>query len=67
MEVKDCNGKALAAGDSVIVTQNLKGKGFDTVKRGTVVKNIRLYDEDNIEGKVDGTMMVLKTIYVKKK
>jgi protein PhnA len=38
------------------------------IKMGTVVKNIRLTDDDEmIEGKVDGTMVALKTIFLKKK
>jgi protein PhnA len=68
MAVKDINGKELEIGDDVIITQNLKVKGAKEIKRGTVVKNIRLTDDDAaIEGKVDGTTMVIKTIYVKKK
>lgn len=38
------------------------------IKRGTVIKNIRLTDDaEAIEGKVDGTMLVLKTCFLKKK
>ena len=68
MEVKDSNGTLLNAGDTVTVIKDLKVKGSSSViKRGTVVKNIRLTDsEDEIEGKVDKTVMVLKTIYLKK-
>ncbi len=69
MEVKDSNGNILEAGDSVIITQNLKVKGFSKdLKRGQVVKGIRLTeDEDAIEGKVEGSLLVIKTCYVKKK
>jgi protein PhnA len=68
MAITDTNGKELKVGDDVIITQNLKVKGAKEIKRGAVVKNIRLTDEEDvIEGKVDGTTMVIKTIYVKKK
>ena len=68
MEVKDSNGALLNAGDTVTVIKDLKVKGSSSViKRGTVVKNIKLTDsEDEIEGKVEKTVMVLKTIYLKK-
>ena len=68
MEVKDSNGTLLNAGDTVTVIKDLKVKGSSSViKRGTVVKNIRLTDsEDEIEGKVEKTVMVLKTIFLKK-
>lgn len=69
MEVKDSNGSILQAGDSVLVIKSLKVKGLSSdIKRGTVVKNIRLTDDpEAIEGKVDGTMLVLKTCFLKKK
>jgi len=69
MEVKDCNGNLLQAGDAVIVNKTLKVKGMASdIKRGTVVKNIRLTDDDGmIEGKVNGSMVVIKTEFVKKK
>ena len=38
------------------------------LKKGTKVKNIRLTDDPmEIDGKVDGTRLVLKTAFVKKK
>lgn len=69
MQVKDSNNNILNSGDSVIVIKTLKAKGMaKDIKMGTVVKNIRLTDDDElIEGKVDGSMVVLKTIFVKKK
>jgi protein PhnA len=68
MEVKDSNGNLLQAGDTVQIIKSLKVKGGNDLKQGTVVKNIRLTDdEEAIEGKVDGVMMVLKTMYLKKK
>jgi protein PhnA len=68
MEVKDSNGNLLAEGDSVTVIKDLKVRGSSAViKRGTKVKNIRLTDdEEEIEGKVDGSVMVLKTSFLKK-
>jgi protein PhnA len=68
MEVKDSNGTLLAEGDSVHIIKDLKVKGSSSViKRGTIVKNIRLTDsEDEIEGRVEKTTMVLKTMFLKK-
>ena len=69
MEVKDSNGSLLNNGDSVTLIKSLKVKGSTlTLKQGTLVKNIKLTDsEQEIEGKVDGSMMVLKTEFVKKR
>ncbi len=66
--VKDSNGNDLKAGDSVVVTKTLKVKGHPKdIKRGQVVKNIRLTSSsDEIEGKVDGVQLVIKTSFVKK-
>jgi protein PhnA len=68
MDVKDSNGNLLNEGDSVTVIKDLKVKGSSSViKRGTVVKNIRLTDDaKEIEGKVDKAVMVLKTEFLKK-
>jgi protein PhnA len=68
MEVKDTNGTILNEGDSVKVIKMLKLKGSSgVIKQGTIVKNIRLTDNDGeIEGKVDKVMMVLKTEFVQK-
>ncbi len=67
MEVKDSNGNLLNEGDSVTVIKSLKVKGGDDLKRGQVVKNIRMTDSDKeIEGRVNGVMMVLKTEFLKK-
>lgn len=69
LEVKDSNGNLLRTGDSVMLTQDLKVKGCSiNLKRGKVIKNIRLTDDaDNIEFKEGKTTMVLKTCYLKKK
>ena len=69
MEVKDSNGNTLTDGDSVMVIKDLKVKGTSvTLKRGTLIKNIRLTDdEEEIEcnaEKVKG--LVLKTCFPKK-
>ena len=68
MEVKDSNGTLLKEGDSVTIIKDLKVRGSSAVlKRGTVVKNIRLTDdEEEIEGKVNKEQMVLKTCFLKK-
>ncbi|MDP1725891.1 MAG: alkylphosphonate utilization protein [Bacteroidota bacterium] len=68
MEVKDSNGTILSEGDSVFVIKDLKVKGSSsTIKRGQVVKNIRLTNSaDEIEGRVDKQVMVLKTCFLKK-
>ena len=69
MEIKDANGNVLQDGDSVHLIKDLKVKGANvTLKRGTLVKNIRLTSrpgeiEANAE-KVKG--LVLKTEFVKK-
>ncbi|MEV5200187.1 alkylphosphonate utilization protein [Streptomyces sp. NPDC053720] len=67
--VKDSNGTALEGGDSVTLTKDLKVKGTsETLKRGTLVKNIRLTGRaDEVEchtRKVKG--LVLKTQFLKK-
>ena len=66
--VKDSNGNLLNEGDSVQIIKDLKVKGSSSVlKRGTMVKNIRLTDDDAaIEGRVEKVMMVLKTEFLKK-
>jgi protein PhnA len=67
-EIKDSNGTILNNGDTVIIIKDLKVKGSSAIlKRGTVVKNIKITeDEEEIEGKVEKTMMVLKTCFLKK-
>ncbi len=68
MDVKDSNGTSLQEGDTVQIIKDLKVKGSSSVlKRGTMVKNIKLTDDNEaIEGKVEKTMMVLKTMFLKK-
>jgi protein PhnA len=70
MIVKDSNGNALSDGDSVSVIKDLKvkGSGGATLKRGTLIRNIRLTDsEDEIECNADKIKgLVLKTCFLKK-
>jgi protein PhnA len=64
----DSNGAQLFAGDSVTLIKDLDVKGANfTAKRGTLVKNISLTDNpEHIEGKVNGTRIVLLTKFLKK-
>ena len=69
VDVKDSNGNALAEGDSVTVIKDLKVKGTSvTLKRGTLVKNIRLTDDpEEVECNADKVKgLVLKTCFLKK-
>ena len=65
---KDSNGAILAEGDAVTLIKDLKVKGSSlTLKRGTLVKNIRLTNSSaEIEGRAGGSTMVLKTEFLKK-
>ena len=68
---KDSNGNILADGDSVTLIKDLKvkGSGGVTLKRGTLVKNIRLTDDpDLIECNVEKVKgLVLRTEFVRKR
>ena len=68
MVCKDSNGATLSAGDTVTLIKDLVVKGANfTAKRGTTVKNISLSDNpEHIEGKVNGTRIVLLTQFLKK-
>lgn len=68
MEVRDSNGTILQEGDSVTVIKDLKVKGSSiTLKRGKMVKNIRLTDSpEEVDCRVDGSNLVLKTCFLKK-
>jgi protein PhnA len=68
MEVKDSNGTILQGGDSVTVIKDLKVKGSSmTLKRGTTIKKIRLTDDaDEVDCRVEGSNIVLKTMFLKK-
>ncbi|MCW8090739.1 PhnA domain-containing protein [Alteromonas sp. ASW11-130] len=64
----DSNGTLLSAGDTVHLIKDLNVKGANfTAKRGTAVRNISLSDNpEHIEGKVNGTRIVIIAAYTKK-
>jgi protein PhnA len=66
--VRDSNGNILQEGDAVTVIKDLKVKGSSyVIKRGTKVKSIRLTDNvEEVEGKIEGGIMVLKACFLKK-
>jgi protein PhnA len=66
---KDSNGHVLRTGDSVVLIKSLDVKGSTlNAKMGTVVKNIRLVEEntEQIEGRIEGQVIVILTKYVRK-
>lgn len=66
---KDSNGNLLQTGDSVVLTKTLDVKGSSiNAKLGTVVKNIRLVEDntDQIEGRIEGQVIVILTKYLRK-
>lgn len=66
---KDSNGTVLQTGDTVVLTKSLDVKGSTlNAKMGTVVKNIRIVEEntEQIEGKIEGQVIVILTKYVRK-
>jgi protein PhnA len=66
---KDSNGQVLQAGDTVVLTKSLDVNGSTlNAKMGTVVKNIRLLENntEQIEGKIEGQVIVILTKYVRK-
>jgi protein PhnA len=66
---RDCNGAILQAGDTIVLTKSLDVKGTTlNAKMGTVVKNIRLVEgnTEQIEGKIEGQVIVILTKYVRK-
>lgn len=69
MDVRDSNGTKLADGDNVTVIKDLKVKGTSsTIKRGTLIKGIRLTDDpDLIECRVEKIKgLVLRTEFLRK-
>jgi protein PhnA len=67
--VRDSNGAELKDGDSVTLIKDLKVKGTSTVlKRGTLVKNIRLTgDPAEVECRAEKIKdLVLRTEFLKK-
>jgi protein PhnA len=70
MDVKDSNGTLLADGDNVILVKDLKvkGSGGVTIKRGALIRGIRLTDDPaEIECRAEKVRdLVLRTEFVKK-
>lgn len=68
MTPRDSNGAELMDGDAVTVIKDLKVKGSSMViKRGTKVRSIRLTEEPTeVDCKIDGSSIVLKTCFLKK-
>lgn len=68
METRDSNGNILNSGDSVMTVKDLKVKGMSkTLKRGEVIKNIRLTNSANeVECRIGKSTVVLKTEFLKK-
>lgn len=64
----DSNGAVLNSGDTVTLIKDLVVKGANfTAKRGTMVRNINLTENpEQIEGKVNGTQIVLVSKFLKK-
>jgi protein PhnA len=65
---KDINGNILKDGDTVKLIKDLKVKGSSiTLKRGTVVKNIKLTDDaDEVDCRVEKMAIVLRTEFLAK-
>ena len=66
---KDANGNVLANGDTVILTKSLDVKGSAAnAKIGTIVRNIHIVDgnPEQIEGRIEGQMIVILSKYVRK-
>lgn len=65
---RDSNGTELIDGDAVTVIKDLKVKGSSMViKRGTKVKSIRLTENhQEVDCKIEGSSIVLKTCFLKK-
>ena len=70
VEVRDAVGNLLADGDSVTLVKDLKVKGAgQTLKRGTVIRSIRLTgDDQEIDCRHDSIKgLVLRTEFVRKR
>ena len=68
MDTRDSNGNILNNGDSVMTVKDLKVKGMPkTLKRGEVIKGIRLTDSsDEVECRIGKSTVVLRTEFLKK-
>lgn len=70
VEVRDAVGNLLVDGDSVVLTKDLKVKGAgQTLRRGTVIKSIRLTgDDQEIDCRYEGIKgLVLRAEFVRKR
>jgi protein PhnA len=70
VEVRDAVGNLLVDGDSVTLIKDLKVKGANqTLKRGTLIKSIRLTgDDQEIDCRFEGIKgLVLRAEFVKKR
>jgi len=68
--VRDAAGNTLSDGDSVVLIKDLKVKGANqTLKQGTVIKSIRLTDnEEEIDCRHESIKgLVLRTEFVRKR
>ncbi|GAA5093281.1 zinc ribbon domain-containing protein YjdM [Wohlfahrtiimonas larvae] len=68
LTAKDAHGNILRDGDSVTVIKDLKVRGSSmVVKQGTMIKSIRIVEGDhNLDCKVNGTSLQLKSEFMKK-
>ncbi|OYQ72821.1 zinc ribbon domain-containing protein YjdM [Wohlfahrtiimonas sp. G9077] len=68
LTARDAHGNELRDGDSVTVIKDLKVRGSSmVVKQGTMIKNIRIVEGDhNLDCKVNGTSLQLKSEFMKK-
>jgi protein PhnA len=68
IKIVDSNGNQLNEGDDVTIIKDLDVKGANlTAKRGTLVKNIHLTDNPkHIEGKINGSQIVIVAAFTKK-
>lgn len=66
--VKDSNGSVLSDGDDVVLIKDLPLRGSSKVyKRGTKVSGIKLTDNpDEVDCRVEGSAIVLRTEFLKK-
>lgn len=70
LEVRDAVGNVLADGDQVTLIKDLEVKGAgQTLKRGTLIKSIRLTDDpQEIDCRYDGIKgLVLRAEFVRKR
>lgn len=70
VQVKDSQGTILADGDQVVLIKDLPVKGAgQTLKRGTLIKSIRLTDNpEEIDCRFEGIKgLVLRTEFVRKR